>query len=220
MVAKPNASFSQTARFFITLAAIGVSVWFLSSYRDLVNAIFLAQLVVLTASPAMYWLRQRNLPQWLSILVGMVLTLSITLLIAFAIFASALRVIELLPAFTDALQQFLTRSDSLFTRYGIDLDYIFDQIDTNQLVSLLGRGLQSIVSTVSMFGLMVLILVFMVIEALIFPDKIRKQVEGGNERFGRIFGFTPKHPGIPGYHVASGPRRRRHRHGFADADRR
>jgi predicted PurR-regulated permease PerM len=37
---------------------------------------------------------------------------------------------------------------------------------------------------------MLLILVFMVIEALTFPEKIHRQVNAGNPRFERIFGYT------------------------------
>lgn len=190
MLDRQSTSFSQTARFFITLAAIGISVWFLSTYRDLFNAFFLAQLVVLTASPAMYWLRQRNMPAWLSVFVGMVMTLSVTLLIAFAIFVSAMRLIDLLPTILNNIQNFLTTTSSLGDRLGIDLSEFLDNIDPNQMVQVASVFLQGILSSISLFGLVLLILVFMVIEALTFPDKVHRQVDSGNPRFGRIFGYT------------------------------
>ena len=108
MLESQSNHFSQTSRFFITMAAIGISVFFLREFRDLVNAFFLAQLVVLTASPVMYWLRQRNMPSWLSMLAGLVLTLSATMFIAFFVFLTVIRMIQLLPVFASGFQQFLS----------------------------------------------------------------------------------------------------------------
>ncbi len=182
--------FSQTSRFFITMAAIGISVFFLREFSDLVNAFFLAQLIVLTASPVMYWLRQRNMPPSLSILAGLVLTLSVTMFIAFFIFLSVIRMIQLLPVFVSGLEQFLGSADRIGQQYSGQFGELIEQIDPAHLAQIAGNFLQRILQSVSVFGLMMLILFFMVIEAVIFPDKVSYQMKSGNPRFNRLFGFT------------------------------
>lgn len=185
-----STSFSQTSRFFITMAAIGISVFFLREFRDLFNAFFLAQLVVLTASPVMYWLRQRNMPSWLSLLVGLVLTLSVTMFIAAFIFLTVIKMIDLLPVFADALQQALASADGIAKQLSVGLGDLLNAIDTDRMVEIAGNFLQGVLQSVSVFGLMMLIIVFLVVEAMIFPDKVNYQIKSGNVRFSRLFGFT------------------------------
>ena len=182
--------FSQTSRFFITMAAIGISVFFLREFRDLFNAFFLAQLVVLTASPIMYWLQKRNVPKSLSMLVGMIVTLSIMLCIALFLSITVIRMVEMLPIFADAIRQTLSSADGYAKQFSSSLADVIDQIDPSYLVQVMSDFLQRIRQSVSVFGLMVLIIVFLVVEAMIFPDKVNHQIQSGRPWFNQWFGYT------------------------------
>ena len=75
-------SLSFTIRVLIAIAAIGLALAFMQTAADTINAIFLAWIIVLVASPLLHSLVRKGAPVWLSF----VLTL-IAILAAFVAFS-------------------------------------------------------------------------------------------------------------------------------------
>ena len=87
--------------FFFTFACIGVGVWFLNAYASLFNSVFLAMMIVMTASPVGFWLKNHGVPGWLSLTISVLVALGATLLIALILGVAMVRLINMVPLFVE-----------------------------------------------------------------------------------------------------------------------
>jgi predicted PurR-regulated permease PerM len=55
-----STSFSFTLRVLIALAAAGIALMFMQRAAELINALFLAWIIVLIASPLLHWLIRKG----------------------------------------------------------------------------------------------------------------------------------------------------------------
>jgi predicted PurR-regulated permease PerM len=185
-----SGNFSSTLRFFIGFASIGLSIFFLHNAAYYFNSFFLALLIVLATSPVMYWLKAKNFPAWLALIVGLAVAIFSVTAIALIVAMSITRTLALLPSYATQLHQAETWLKEFFGNYGINSSDILNLVDTNQLVALAQNFLSTVLDGVSLLFLTILIVVFMLIEAFIFPDKIDRQLNLGNPRFLTIYQFT------------------------------
>ena len=182
--------FSSTLRFFIGFASIGLSIFFLHSASYYFNSFFLALLIVLATSPIMYWLKSKNFPAWLALIVGLGVAIFAIISISLVVTLSITRTVGLLPSYAGQFQQAEANIEELFRSYGINANDIFDLIEPNQMLALAQTVLSGVLNSISLLFLTILVLIFMMIEAFTFPEKIDRQLALGNPRFLTIYQFT------------------------------
>jgi predicted PurR-regulated permease PerM len=162
----------RTIFFFITFAAVGIGVWFLHSYASLFNSFFLAIMIVMTASPMGFWLRNHGAPDWLALLLSVLVALAATVFIALVIAIASLRVLQMVPAVVADLSDAEQQAAPFLGRFGITLGDLQTLVPPAAVGRVAAHVIQLTLSSVSMFGLVILIVVFMVIEAFLVPLKL------------------------------------------------
>jgi AI-2 transport protein TqsA len=147
-----NTYFSRSLRFFVGFASIGLSVTFVKAYAYYFNAFFLALVIVMSVSPIMFWLRKHGVPNWLALGVGMIVTLSMTALLAIVIALSVVRVSDILPQLVAQIDGLTESLDQFFSRSGIqvaELIELVDLVEPDQLFFFGRRLLDTILQSVN-----------------------------------------------------------------------
>jgi predicted PurR-regulated permease PerM len=97
---------SLTLRVLFAVAALGLALAFMRVSADMLNALILAWIIVLVASPLLHWLRSKEVPTWLVFGLTLVAILAVFLtLILFMIIA--------LNKFAEALPAYFTEYENL-----------------------------------------------------------------------------------------------------------
>ena len=123
--------------------------------------------------------------------IGLVVTLSITLFIAFVVALSIFRMLQVLPSFTTLLEQALTWLDQRIGGNGIQVDDLIQQIDPVALSPVCWQTCcRRVLSSISLFSLVLLIIVFMLVEIFVLPQKIDWQIAQGNRQLATAYRFT------------------------------
>ena len=165
----------RSVLFFLTFACIGISVWFLNAYASLFNSVFLAMMIVMTASPIGFWLQDHGFPKWLALTLSVLAALAVTLLIAFVLAVSAVRILDIIPQFVDNMAVAQGEAGPILQRIGLTVEDLQTMIPPNAVGAAAVNVIRMIMSSVSMFSLVILIVIFMVIEAFVAPLKFNRQ---------------------------------------------
>jgi predicted PurR-regulated permease PerM len=157
-------------------ATIVVVVAGLRGVADIVGPVFLALMLTVTVSPLTGWLRGRGVPVWLAAAAAILTTFAILVLLGGALVVSLYRLVDLLPEYQ---AQFASLRDDLMRQLnslGISTQEVRDFIagaDPRTIanwVEALAGGLASLLSN-TVFLLAVLL--FMCIDAVHFPARLR-----------------------------------------------
>lgn len=180
----------RSVLFFVTFACLGISIWFLNAYASLFNSFFLAAMIVMTASPIGFWLQNHGAPRWLALLLSMAAALIATLLIAAVLALSAVRMLEIIPIYVNNLAELQEQAGSVLANVGLTGEDI-RRLVPPEAVSRTATGLiRMTLDSVSMFGLVILIVVFMIIESFVVPLKFRSDADLTALPPKIAFGFT------------------------------
>jgi predicted PurR-regulated permease PerM len=185
-----NQSTSLSFRFFVGLAGIGLSIAFIHSYAEFFNALALAVIISMTVSPLIYWLRRHGTPAGIASLIGLVVTLSATIAIAWFVMVAMARLVQVLPQYAAPLTSLATSVMEQLAALGIEVEDVTGSISAQQVVRVVAQILGGIVDSISFVGLMLLMMLFMPAEALIMPAKVDRQLQTGNRQFARIYHFS------------------------------
>ena len=143
---------------------------------SIVNSFFLALIIAITVTPLLHWLLYKRVPKWLALSIT-ILVVVITGLIFIAFLAvSVAKFSELLPTYTPRLIELEQELTKFLESKNIDASEIFE-LEIFSPESLI-RGIASLISNLaqalSASLLLVFIVAFMLIEALVFPFKLKR----------------------------------------------
>jgi len=129
----------------------------------------------MTASPVGFWLRDHGLPRWLSLTLSVVAALAATLLIAGVLMVTAIRLLDAVPMVVEGLEGMENSAGRFLSQIGVSASELQAVVPPETVARTATRVLQLLVESVSMFGLVILIVVFMIIEAFLLPQKIENK---------------------------------------------
>ena len=184
---------SFSLRALIGMAALAIVLFFLVQASGMINALLLGYIIVLSASPLLYWLMKKNVPAWhaftltlLAILV-VFLILVVLLIVAF----DALR--ESIPQYTIELQDSVDAINNYLADLGIedsDIEAIIEGIpallEPRQLLDVFVSFLSGIVGAFSNVFLIGLIVIFLMVDAFGIADKLSSEINRGNDYIRRV----------------------------------
>jgi len=186
-----QSNFGPGARFLLVLASAAVVVAALRAGAPILLPFFLALFIAILSLPMMLWLQQRGVPTPLAILLAVLLDLSvfagIVLLASQSVADFQLR----LPIYAERLQGLADSwVESLQARGLPAAEYYSGTLfSASAIMDFVGGFLSRVATFVSNAFLVLLILVFMLAEASIFPQKFRVllgEEEGEIGRFAKI----------------------------------
>lgn len=181
---------SFSVRVLFALGMLGLTLALMNFAAVYLNAILLAWLIVLVASPILYSLRGRGAPSWLAFLVTL-----LVILVAFVGFGLIIvlgfnQLVESIPKYIDQADDLVNSIKDFFVSFGIDKDdvsAILNAINPADLVAGAAAFLGSLISSFSNVILVILLVIFLLIEAFSAPQKLTAEIRAGNEYLQRFF---------------------------------
>jgi AI-2 transport protein TqsA len=152
---------------------------------DILSPILLALVVAVCVTPLLRWLQSKGVPGWLALLLVLVVLLGVLIAVIGYLGFSISRLTEALPTYIEAgqeTQESLAAGketvESLLASKGIEVESLIspDLLQPEKLVEVLGVFLAGLASFLGDMVWMVLILIFVLIESLGFPAKIRAKI--------------------------------------------
>ncbi|RME42204.1 MAG: AI-2E family transporter, partial [Chloroflexi bacterium] len=190
---RPGVSLSATFRLLLALAALGLAVVALQNWASLINAMVLGFLVVLPATPLLYWFQRKGLPNWvaysLTVAVFVVALLGLVTFLA----VTVNRLLARLPLYLDQLQGLVQTLGQQLAGLGIDVGdtaALASLIDPARLFGLASDILLSFANALSDTLLVLFIVAFMLAEAFSLPAKVARQIQLGNAWCSRATRFN------------------------------
>jgi AI-2 transport protein TqsA len=192
---------TRATRVLLTLASLIVVVAGLSAAQAILIPVLLALLLAILCSPAVFWLRARRVPTVIAVLIVVLVLLAV-----FSVFGAVVG--GSINGFMDAAPRYQERIDALGTSgtrwlraQGVDVGEIdaSDIFQAGSLMGYLGKGLSALLSTVSSTFMVTLILVFMLLEGVGLPVKVRAALgspEADFERFTKAAREIQKYLGL------------------------
>jgi predicted PurR-regulated permease PerM len=139
-----------------------------------IGPVLIALLMSIAWSPGSRWLRQRGWPPTLAALTGILLGVVIIALLGLLLWSSALQLQEKLPEYQDRMSTLRDSVTTLLQRLPFDTSGLLTA-EALQPGAIVQRALQilgGITTTAGTFSLLVLIMAFMMIESVRYPQKL------------------------------------------------
>lgn len=181
------------ARFLVVMASAVVVVAGLRAAAPILLPFSLALFIAILSLPIMLWLQRRSVPSGLAILLAILADLAVIGLLVFLVMESVADFQERGAMYAARLQNlFRSWVDGLQAR-GIPAgEYVsLELVSASAIMDLAGGTISRIASFLSNTFLVILILVFILAEASVFPGKFRAALEasegdGDVSRFAKI----------------------------------
>ena len=181
---------SFSIRALLALGMLGLTLALMYFAADYLNSFLLAWLIVLVASPLLYALRGRGAPSWLAFLVTL-----LVILIAFVGFGLVLvvgfnQLVASIPEYVGQVESLLNSFDEFLISLGIDqgqVKAVLSSIAPSDLIQGAINFLSAFIGSFSNIILVILLVVFLLIEAFSAPQKLSEDIRAGNEYLQRFF---------------------------------
>jgi AI-2 transport protein TqsA len=139
-----------------------------------IGPVLIALLMTIAWSPGSLWLRKRGWPPTLAALTGIFIGVVVIALLGLLIWSSALQLEAKLPEYQDRLTELRDSATAMLARLPFDASGL-SSAEALQPGALVQRALQvvgGITSTAGTFSLLILIMAFMMIESVRYPQKL------------------------------------------------
>lgn len=183
------------ARFLMVLAASVVVVAGLRAGAPILLPFALALFLAILTLPVMFWLQYRGVPTPLAIFLSVMVDVAILGVIVLLATQSVAELQDRLPRYANRLQLLVNSWIEGLQERGIPgTEDFYAQLEAmvsaGAIVDFVGGALTRVATVVSNAFLVILILVFMLAEASIFPDKFRAVLGREGQDMGRFAKIT------------------------------
>ena len=185
-----NTSISFTLRVLIAIAAAGIALVFMQTASEMINALFLAWIIVLVASPLLHWLVRKRVPTWLSFVLTLVSILAVGLIFILIILFALSRFSEAIPSYISEFENFAASLQDTLASLGLldsESRSIVTFLDPQQLLDLIVDFLAGLVGTVGDIVLIAMLIIFLLLDAFNAPAKLLDEIKAGNAYLQRYF---------------------------------
>jgi predicted PurR-regulated permease PerM len=142
---------------------------------EIIGPVFLAIVLTIAISPVGRYLRRHGWPPWASTLVGIVTTYVVLVVIVLSVGYALARFAALLPRYQEDMAALVKSATANLSRVGLDpthIDALNGSLDPDKLVSAILALLSGLLAALSNLVLLVLLLLFLGIDAAHFPGKL------------------------------------------------
>jgi predicted PurR-regulated permease PerM len=172
----------------VSCAALVVVVAGLRAAQPIVVPIVVALFLAMLCLPPLRWLQEKGLPTWLALIVIITVIVLGALAIVALVGSSINELRHQLPVYQQRVADWQRQITDWLKRMNIDVGAELQQesFDMQRAVSLFGDLLGALGTVLSDTLIIVFTLIFMLLEATEFPQKLRAISGGGEELSGRI----------------------------------
>ena len=170
--ARTRTPLPRAAVVLAALAAGVLVIWGLKAGASTIGPVFLALVLTIAVHPAHVWARRHHWPAWLSVLVSLVLVYVLLFGLSFAVIAALGQLATILPTYADQAQAQVAQLAAKLDSLGVGATAQQTMASAFSLTDLTNAilGLLSTVAALSSSFLLIIVLaLFMAIDAAIFP---------------------------------------------------
>ena len=185
-----NTSLSFTLRVLIAIAAAGLALMFMQRAADMINALFLAWIIVLVASPLLHRLVGKGAPIWLSFGLTLVTILAVFVAFSLVLVVAVDRFAEAIPEYAAEFNVVIATLQDTLSSLGInpsDSGSIMSFVSPDKILNTIGNFLGGLIGTVSNLVLILLLIVFLLLDVFNAPAKLVEEIKAGNAYLQRYF---------------------------------
>jgi predicted PurR-regulated permease PerM len=188
---------------FMFIVGAGAAVLVLAGMKaaaGLVVSILLAGMLTIALTPLQNWLVKKKFPGWLALITTIIVGILILVAIILILVAGLAQFVEALPQYSDEVDELTvsltTFLDGYLSEYEIDVEATLADLDitASRIVEIAVNLTAGLLNALTDTGLVIVIIAFMLFEALEFPRKlavVRPWVdEGIIKRFDRSLAHT------------------------------
>lgn len=158
----------NAAAFVIIMAGI-------MSAKSLIIPFLLAAFLAVICGPPLYWLRTKGVPPLLSIILLVLVLIAVEMVVARLIGSSLADFSRNLPLYQSRLKEILAGGFLWLQEHGIEMtdDVLVSQFDPGKIMGLAANTLNRMGALLTNTFMIIVTLVFILLEAAGFPDKLR-----------------------------------------------
>jgi AI-2 transport protein TqsA len=172
---KPQA---QTSRILITMAAFVIVVAGMSSAKAILVPFLLSAFIAIICTPFLFWMQNKGLPKWLSLLIVILAVLCIGLLLGGLIGSSVKNFSKNIPIYEAKLKQQTVSIIAWINKTGLETsDFeLADMFNPSAAMKLTAALLNALGNALANAFLILMTVIFILLEASSFPEKLIKTV--------------------------------------------
>lgn len=159
-------------RFLLTGACFVILVSGLKAAHSILVPFMFAVFLALLASGPIYWLKARKVPGSIAVFLVTVLILALFIALVFIMLSSVAQFSEQLPVYKTNLETILANFAARLNGFGINTSHFLQEINVGDYLGIVTKTLQGAVKTVSSFVLVIIMMIFMILEAASFRKKV------------------------------------------------
>lgn len=165
---------ASVSQILLTVAAFVVVIAGMRAAVSIVVPFLLAAFIAIISAPPLFWLHRKGLPIWLALMIVISSVFLIGFLISGLVGSSLRDFSENLPAYEANLRQFIVSMVSWLESHKIDTAglAVTKLFDTEAAMKLVARGLNNLGKVLTNGLLILMIVIFMLIEASSLPVKL------------------------------------------------
>ncbi len=166
---------SRLSSTLVGLAAAVVVIAGLRAAQSLVVPFMLALFLAIIAAPAVKWLRGKRVPPAVAVLAVVILMLSVLTVVGVVLGNSVNRFVAAIPQYQERMDALVESIPGVLDRFEIDVNEadFQDVVKPGSVMGWVGTGLKGLASILSNTLMIALIVVFMLLEGVWVPTKIR-----------------------------------------------
>jgi predicted PurR-regulated permease PerM len=175
------------------LAGAVVAVAGLRVFAEILAPVFLALMLTVTASPLSTWLIRRGTPAWLAAAALIVTVYVVLLALGAALAVSVARLVALMPEYQSQLADLRDSASSALAALGVDAANAGDiasVIEPGAVADVLQALLGGLLATVSNAFFLLAVLLFLCLDAVSFPARLRTVAGQRAEVVGALRSFA------------------------------
>jgi predicted PurR-regulated permease PerM len=174
-------------------AAAVICVAGIRSFNNTLGPVFLALMVVVGVDPLMGWLIRRRVPRVLAAVATLLVAYAIIIGLAVALALAAAQLATTLPQYTDEFNDLVDQAEAFLADRGVGQDQVQEALsafDFGQLITLVQAVLTGLLGVFSSLVFILALLLFMVMDAATFNDKLDRAERIRPEVVGAFRGFA------------------------------
>lgn len=166
---------SPLARLLLTLASATVILAGMRAAAPVIGPVAIALLITIAWSPASRWLQRKGWPPMVASLTGIVVGGLAIALLVLLVWSSLLQLQENLPEYEPRVAALRETVNGLLSRLPFDTSNLLDAeaLQPDRIVGYALRFVGGITSTAGNLAVLVLIMAFLMIEGVRYPQKLR-----------------------------------------------
>jgi AI-2 transport protein TqsA len=190
--ATDNNRFSFALRILIGLAAAGLVLYFMHLMSDLINNLFVAFMITVTASPLLQWMREKGTPNWLAFTLTLAaVAVGLLFLVAFIANAAA-ELGTAIPKYYEEAQDLQDAMAKLVFNLGLvdfNIGALLEIFEMGKLLQAASSFISSVLDALGNVVIIILFVVFMLVQVFTTPVILRREIVAGNVYLKRVTNY-------------------------------